>query len=86
MRIPPTLLIGYGWPFLDRILHVGIVELRAARVDVGTALDRRLIRSSARMRNLRRQPHNMCQRGQKGAQEGKGQGGHSEGSREVPVV
>ena len=38
------------------------------------------------MRNLRRQSHDMCQRGQKQAREGEGCRGQSEGSREVPMV
>ena len=59
---------------------------RYAQVDVAKAPNRCRTRRSARMRTLRRQSHNTCQRGQKWIREGEGPGGHSEGSREVPMV
>jgi hypothetical protein len=59
---------------------------RYAQVDVTKAPNRCRTRRSARMRTLRRQSHNTCQRGQKWIREGEGPGGHSEGSREVPMV
>ena len=45
-----------------------------------------MTRSSARMRNLRRQSHDTRQRGQKWDCEGEGCRGQSEGPREVPMV
>jgi hypothetical protein len=62
------------------------VFCRYAQVDVAKAPNRCRTRRSARMRTLRRQSHNTCQRGQKWIREGEGPGGHSEGSREVPMV
>ena len=62
---------------------------RIRRVEQGVvakARNRCTTRSSARMRNLRRQAHDTCQRGQKQAREGEGFRGQSEGSREVPMV
>ena len=59
---------------------------RYAQGDVAKAPNRCRTRRSARMRTLRRQSHNTCQRGQKWIREGEGPGGHSEGSREVPMV
>ena len=62
------------------------VFCRYAQVDVAKAPNRCRTRRSARMRTLRRQSHNTCQRGQKWILEVEGPGGHSEGSREAPMV
>jgi len=59
---------------------------RYAQGDVAKAINRCTTRSSARMRNLRRQSHDTRQRGQKQSRGGEGRGGQSEGSREVPMV
>jgi hypothetical protein len=59
---------------------------RAEHENVARALNGCTTRSSARMRNLRRQSHDTRQRGQKWDREGEGCRGQSEGSREVPMV
>jgi hypothetical protein len=60
-------------------------EFKAQRVDVAKPLNRCMTPSSGQMPNLR-QVHDRRQRGQKGTGGGEGIIGHSEGSREVPMV
>ena len=54
--------------------------------DDRTVVDGCWTRSPSRIRNLRRQSHDTCQRGQNRAREGEGCRVQSEGSREVPMV
>jgi len=59
---------------------------RAQEVDVAKALDRSTTPRSRQMRKQRRPSHDTHQKGRKGLEEARAYRGHSDGSREVPMV
>jgi hypothetical protein len=59
---------------------------RTRQIDVLTTLNRCATRPSCRERNLRRLAHDGRQKGRKGLEEARAYRGHSDGSREVPMV